>query len=357
MQTKFPHLPKTLCQTKQETALRSIWRIVIRVEFHLSNLILLNSEAETETASSAVKTSEAETVRAVTSWYEKLFSFKNLAYGLGTLVVLFAGFTAFILIQNFSKNSSTEVAQVSNTSQKINEAPSESSNSASSEFANSAENVANEENMMANQAVDSKEDVVGDVDAKETQNQPMLDEQETPSDSKTTVGRRNDDVGLLKSEPSPAPPPATEGYAEKPKSQPGKENTTLSQNERNISTDADKVADVSIAEESSRLENKSPITTRGADRPAGKKLEKKKDSGERESDDAPSAGSKRQIGGKTFNRTNGGWVDREYRNQKTTNIRRGTREYIRLDSGLRLITDKLDGTVVIVWKTKAYKIQ
>ena len=51
------------------------------------------------------------------------------------------------------------------------------------------------------------------------------------------------------------------------------------------------------------------------------------------------------------------WVDSEYRGQATTNISRGTNEYKKLDSGLRGIVENLGGTVVIVWKEKAYRIQ
>src|SRR4051812_22056927 len=51
----------------------------------LSNVILLNSEAETETASSAVPAKIAE---VKTPWYRKLFVFPQLAYAMGAMVLL-----------------------------------------------------------------------------------------------------------------------------------------------------------------------------------------------------------------------------------------------------------------------------
>ena len=63
------------------------------------------------------------------------------------------------------------------------------------------------------------------------------------------------------------------------------------------------------------------------------------------------------VGGKTFKRAGNAWVDAAYKGQATTNITRGTKEYKKLDSGLRSIVENLGGTVVVVWKEKAFKIQ
>ena len=63
------------------------------------------------------------------------------------------------------------------------------------------------------------------------------------------------------------------------------------------------------------------------------------------------------IGGKTFNRKNNVWYDASYNQQSTINITRGTEKYKKLDKGLRTIVENLGGTVIIVWKDKAYRIQ
>src|SRR5215212_7739627 len=63
----------------------------------LSNTILLNSEAETETASSAVSAPVAETK---TPWYRRLFVFPQLAYTMGAAVLLFSGFFGYLILKN-----------------------------------------------------------------------------------------------------------------------------------------------------------------------------------------------------------------------------------------------------------------
>jgi hypothetical protein len=65
----------------------------------------------------------------------------------------------------------------------------------------------------------------------------------------------------------------------------------------------------------------------------------------------------RLVGGKRFENRNGAWYDSAYRGQGTTNVNRGTDPYKKLDRGLRDIADTLGGTVVVVWKDKAYRIR
>ena len=65
----------------------------------------------------------------------------------------------------------------------------------------------------------------------------------------------------------------------------------------------------------------------------------------------------RIAGGKTFNNRERVWYDTAYTGQATTNVRRGSEEFKKLDSGLRDIANMIGGTVVVVWKTKAYRIQ
>jgi hypothetical protein len=69
------------------------------------------------------------------------------------------------------------------------------------------------------------------------------------------------------------------------------------------------------------------------------------------------AREQRSYGGRTFENRNGVWTDTAYRGQATTNVRRGSEDYKKLDSGLRSIADQLSGTIIVVWKEKAYRIQ
>ena len=63
------------------------------------------------------------------------------------------------------------------------------------------------------------------------------------------------------------------------------------------------------------------------------------------------------MGGKSFDRRGGVWYDLAYKGQSTKKVTRGSNDYRKLDGGLRNIGDSLDGTLVVVWKEKAYRIQ
>ena len=65
----------------------------------------------------------------------------------------------------------------------------------------------------------------------------------------------------------------------------------------------------------------------------------------------------RTAGGKTFENRDGAWYDSAYHGQATTNVRRGTDAYKKLDGGLRSVAESIGGTVVVVWKEKVYRIQ
>jgi hypothetical protein len=72
--------------------------------------------------------------------------------------------------------------------------------------------------------------------------------------------------------------------------------------------------------------------------------------------DKNKAGESRAVGGKTFRNVGGIWFDSAYGSQQQIMIRRGSDDYKRLDSGLRSIAENFGGTVVVVWKSRAYRI-
>jgi hypothetical protein len=73
-------------------------------------------------------------------------------------------------------------------------------------------------------------------------------------------------------------------------------------------------------------------------------------------EDKNKAGESRAIGRKTFRNLGGTWFDSAYTSQPQIMIRRGSDDYRRLDSDLRSIAESLSGTVIVVWKSKAYRI-
>jgi predicted anti-sigma-YlaC factor YlaD len=74
----------------------------------LSNIILLNSEAET---SPAFVADEQKIIAPVLPWYRRFFAFPNLAFSLGALVLVFGGLLGFIVLQT---SYQSEVSQTSN---------------------------------------------------------------------------------------------------------------------------------------------------------------------------------------------------------------------------------------------------
>lgn len=69
-----------------------------------------------------------------------------------------------------------------------------------------------------------------------------------------------------------------------------------------------------------------------------------------------SAANTRSVEGKQFIQKGSAWVDEAFKGGSTTNIKRGSDEYNKLDTGLRSICEKLGGELIVVWKSKAYKI-
>lgn len=69
----------------------------------------------------------------------------------------------------------------------------------------------------------------------------------------------------------------------------------------------------------------------------------------------------RTVAGRRFRRENNMWVDTAYgAGASFTNVRRGSDQFRALiadEPGLRTVSEQLGGTVIVVWKGRAYKIQ
>ncbi|HEX8495318.1 MAG TPA: zf-HC2 domain-containing protein [Pyrinomonadaceae bacterium] len=68
----------------------------------------------------------------------------------------------------------------------------------------------------------------------------------------------------------------------------------------------------------------------------------------------------RSAGGRQFRRQGGAWVDTAYHSSRSTiNVARGSEQYRALvadEPGIASIADQLGGTVILVWKKRAYRI-
>jgi hypothetical protein len=73
------------------------------------------------------------------------------------------------------------------------------------------------------------------------------------------------------------------------------------------------------------------------------------------------AAETRSVGGRQFRREGGAWVDTAYSSSRATvNIKRGSEQYRALvadEPGIGTIASQLGGEVIVVWKSRAYRIR
>jgi hypothetical protein len=319
----------------------------------LSNLIELNSEAETIAASSIVSPQIVET-RAI-PWHRKLFAFPNLAYTMGALVVLFGGFIAFTVVRNVNEATGSQSISQIPESQRSTGGPSFDGetellipNAAANTMSNAMSSNATSANTSSNLMMS---------------NTALATAANSTSVSNNFAARTaNANASVSQTPRAAAPQPAPPAIAQAaPPTQAetfstdaaGSSAARISENEKKT---ADRKADTEKTEvkqdaprsDSSALSARNTTSTTGKDSNSLKTKARNQKS--------PGA-EIRQIGGKTFTRKEGVWYDGNYNGQPTTNISRGSNDYKKLDSDLRSVAGSLNGTVVLVWKNKAYRIQ
>jgi hypothetical protein len=320
----------------------------------LSNLMILNSEAGTIPA--FVSASETIAEKPV-PWYRKLFAMPNLAYTMGACVLIFGGILGVLVLQNF-KDSSVSVSQISETQPKergpyINQdAPIPSSNTAMNTSATSANTSANFANAANSAAGILSDNATGGAPSSPTNRATSSNSMAVARDDKFA-----DKAELSQSAPpvSATPPPMPEPEADI------KKNKVLSEKEIDGVDNMPKPVTApapaqmqppatATANEQAEEQKRKP-SARKAARSSGNVL------GDSSTNDAATTVTK-QVGGKTFRRVDSTWIDNNYQQgANTTRISRGSNEYKKLDSGLRNIAEQFDGVVIIVWKSKGYRIQ
>lgn len=315
----------------------------------LSELIFPNAENE------IVPSPENVIVASPTiPWYQRLFALPNLAYTMGALIVLFGGIIGFTVLQNFNSSQTSEVAKVSENQQSVKQMSSE--NVAELSESSSSANT----NMAANTSV-------GTI---------------YPSNSMMSNAPMNSNMIVTPNKPAPslAEPKKDESRSENDLAAANKQGEKFSldgvEEEQNKSSTMDGVAADSSAERKKSVDqerltvkmkakSESAITNRQVSelpasgrRSAELQLSPAAKSDLKKAKNSDTAGNEAAIvGGKTFDRRNNVWYDADYKQQSTINITRGTEKYKKLDKGLRTIVENLGGTVVVVWKNKAYRMQ
>jgi hypothetical protein len=310
----------------------------------LSNVIALNSEAELETASSAVLPEIAE---AKTPWYRKLFAFPQIAYTMGGLVLVFGGFLGFLALKNLTNSSSSDVSfSTDKTAQMEKSAPQSAPPIFSNSNSMSVNTVAN--STMTNSTASKPTTSTANSAPILQSNTPTSD---APTEKKSTAPEINATPSVNQPTTMPAPKPQEGIVAE--------DNKDLAKTEPRTEADKPDAAGAVRDEDKNRKredsysddrENKDAVVNQ-------QKLKTMRSAPISPAKKNSEVGETRTVSGKTFNNVGGIWFDSAVGKQKQKTVKRGTDEYLRLDSGLRSIADQLGGTVVILWSGKAYRIQ
>lgn len=170
------------------------------------------------------------------------------------------------------------------------------------------------------------------------------------------VARESRPVDALESKAAPAPPPApSRGYdksAELAKEQPARREDQDRSRDEEFRVQSDDVH----GPNRSRNNTASPASQRNAEVASGRggpsNVERNKKVSEPET---------RHVMGRHFTREGGAWVDMAYESSRATiNVARGSEQYRALvadEPGIRTIAEQLDGVVIVVWKSRAYRIQ
>lgn len=317
----------------------------------LSDLISQQTENE------IVSAKQTEVFALVVPWYRKLFAFPNLAYTLGALVLVFSGVVAFTVLQSVNKSQNADISQVSE--QPLTGGPfldetaivlEQSSNAmASSNMSNASMSSSSISNASTSNA------------ASTSSSGAMMSNASTNSTARNSNSTSNSSTATNKSSVSENDSPKNEAHSDVTVTQQLVTELPLqARNAKNLTEEKTERAKKEDKEDTA-------INDMAKGAPPPKPAQPTVTDDDVISSDATSAKSKTlarkqtvettSVGGKTFKRTGNAWVDSAYKGQATTNITRGRSEFKKLDSGLRSIAENLDGTVVIIWKDKGYRIQ
>jgi hypothetical protein len=314
----------------------------------LSNVISFNAAGESETIHAGE--SNIITVAPVIPWYRKLFAFPQITYVMGALVLVFSGIIALQVLRTASDTQNTSVAR----NEEIRETTKGGGGGASSDgetttvetySANASNATSVNPGMMSNSnaALPSIPSTANAGTNSSTANvaQPLARQQPQAEKNEPIETKRENSFVLdgeeasnttVQTKPSitaGAPPP-------KDSKQPRLDDRAREDSELKLGKEQD------AQTESSRVMRSAPTP---------KSMAKKS-----VDEDKNKAGEARAVGGKTFRNVGGIWFDSAYTSQQPIMIRRGSSDYKRLDSGLRAIAENLGGTIVVVWKGKAYRI-
>ena len=328
----------------------------------LSGLITLNAEAmpvEERVVAPVISAT------AIKPWYRRLL-LPNLAYVMGGLVLVFGGLIAISVFQ-FSDSGEATVSQSVETAPAARGPMFAESQAATDQMANTnaASMAANEPAMTQSaNAASNAANTAGNTTSAAT-GANLLEKETSPRDQPAYSVDGLDAAKPKAAAPTMAPPPPAPAMApvkredaetnEVTAAAELKDDDRKARTEAKLKTAEGQKADLSI---NSRQVQDLPRTQAGgvAKSTPGPSRANSQNFPNR-ADNTFELYEEKRVSGKGFQRRNNVWYDNSYRGQATTNVRRGTEEYRKLDGGLRSIAESLSGVVVVVWTGKAYRIQ
>lgn len=304
----------------------------------LSQTVLLNSGAGNESAEA--ETQPDMTPAAIIPWYKRLFATPALAAAMGAVILAFSGILGYVVLQERSRpnaeiSRATEPGSVQGGPFYGGEADHPTANKPSSAVAaNSAAMppMSSAANTAANAASTANRADVSSLSAANTraESEPKP---ETYSDERRTAAA--------------APPPAPTGGVPATASGDAKSDDGDLKAKEEDAIIASKPADDRMVRDMPPAAKKSGPVRSG---PSNAQVQM-------QTQNVITENSLRTVNGKSFDRRGGIWYDLAYKGQSAKKVSRGSSEYKDLDGGLRNIAETLDGTVVVMWKEKAYRIQ
>ncbi|MBX7053402.1 MAG: hypothetical protein K1X36_00470 [Pyrinomonadaceae bacterium] len=304
----------------------------------LSQTILLNSGAEVKTAAAEAETRTDTAPDQIIPWYKRLFATPALAAAMGAVILAFSGILGYVVLQERNRPNSdisraTEPGPVQGGPFYGGEADYPTANKAPSAVAaNSAPMPP--PNSTANSSVAAANRTDGST--AEAANTRVGSD---PKPEAYADARRTAEVAAPPPAPAAGVPATVVGEA---KSDDG----TLKAKEEDSAV-ASKANNDSLARDIPMAAKKSGPVRSG---PSNAQVQM-------QTQNVITENSLRTVNGKSFDRRGGVWYDLAYKGQSTKKVSRGSGEYKDLDGGLRNIAETLDGTVVVMWKEKAYRIQ
>lgn len=310
----------------------------------LKSVIELNAET---TPTPAVSGS------AIEPWHRRFFGFPALAYGLAGFVLIFAGLLAFSALRN-----GDETVEVSRVAENLNSINADSVAPSNSSYANQPFNTADNGN--SDRGTFSNSNDISLVDRPNTavsNAAPVLPgTDETKQEPKTANPPKEaeQDISERAAAASPAPPALAANTQSRIE---GFDSAAATRQPRGSSSmKAAKSRPMLESEAAAKRRRAVPPVEVASEDALSAGLERKERRAANSLNISPDAPAlQRTIAGRSFELKQQVWYDVKYGGQSTINVRRGSKAFNGLDADLRSIANAFSGTVIVVWRGKAYR--